>query len=185
MFIKSGFPDRADSRHSFKAVFRREEGKTIGGSDSGKRDEIAWRSSKIHFFFAAALILLLFIVLSACAEPEQAADYLSISGGWVYYCNQDAGGAIFKIRTDGSDRVRLNDHNSSKIIPARSWLFYRNKDDNFRIYKMRIDGSEITPLSDDRVSTLNLTHEWIYFGFIEGKGIGRIRHDGSGYEQMY
>ncbi len=113
---------------------------------------------------------------------SDAADYLSVSGGWAYYSNQDAGGAIFKIRTDGGESIRLNDHSSSKIVPERSRLFYRNNEDNFRIYKMRIDGSEITPLGEERVTTLNLTHEWVYFGLMDGNGIGRMRHDGSGQE---
>lgn len=115
---------------------------------------------------------------------SDAADHLTVSGGWAYYSNQDAGGAIFKIRTDGGESIRLNDHKSSKIVPERSWLFYRNDDDNFQIYKMRIDGGEITPLGIDRINTINLTHDWVYFGFMDDKGIGRMRHDGSGLEVL-
>lgn len=113
------------------------------------------------------------------------ASGMNMHDGWIYYRNLFDDNRIYRMRPDGSESSRLNEDRSWYVSLVNNWIFYINQDDGDRIYKMRIDGSEIKPLSDDRFSTLNLTYEWIYFGLMEGKGIGRMRHDGSGYEQMY
>lgn len=84
-------------------------------------------------------------------NPERINDdesySLNVSGGWVYYANDDDGGKIYRIRTDGTEKMKLNDDESIDINLVGNWVYYRNlsetdpETNNALIYRMRPDGS--------------------------------------------
>ena len=59
--------------------------------------------------------------------------------GWIYYSIPDD--RIYKVRTDGSGRMNVNNDNSFFINVVGDWIYYFNYDDHDQIYKIRTDGS--------------------------------------------
>jgi len=99
---------------------------------------------------------------------------INVIGDWIYYSNyadhirHPYGGKIYKIRTDGTERTKLNDVDSAYLNIANGWIYYINLSDgdfmtNQRIYKMRLDGTCNTKLNDEMCSHLNVVNDWIYY----------------------
>jgi len=68
--------------------------------------------------------------------------YVAQKSDWIYYQSND-GGKLYKIRTDGSSRTKLNDDSSYWINVVGDWVYYTNfNDDIGKFYKIRTDGTE-------------------------------------------
>jgi len=67
---------------------------------------------------------------------------ISEKDGWIYYSNSSDEGKLYKMRTDGTERTKLNDHNSCCINIAGDWIYYLNSREDYQLYKMRTDGTE-------------------------------------------
>ena len=65
----------------------------------------------------------------------------AMQGDWIYYYDYYDGFKIYKIRTDGSVRTKVNDDDSGDINVVGDWIYYRNYDDSGRTYKICTDGS--------------------------------------------
>ena len=106
-------------------------------------------------------------------------------GGWIYYRSND-GGRIYKVRTDGSERTKLNDESSSYINVVDGWIYYvKGYEFGGRIYRMRTNGSERTKLNDESSSYyINVVDGWIYYVVAGKGGIYRMRIDGSECTQL-
>ncbi len=61
-------------------------------------------------------------------------------GDWIYYRNYDSDKRIFKIRTDGSDKVRVNNDGFRAINVIDEWVYYQNDDVDGYLYKTLKDG---------------------------------------------
>jgi hypothetical protein len=67
--------------------------------------------------------------------------------GWIYYTvgkrlgQGNYKGWLYKIRTDGSEKVKLSDNKSSYINIVDGTIFYINEGDQLRLYKVEKDGS--------------------------------------------
>jgi len=106
-------------------------------------------------------------------------------GDWVYYQNGSDGKKLYKIRTDGTGRTKLNeDYYSSYLNVLGEWIYYTYAFDS-RIYKIRTDGTGRTKLNEDESSYLNVQGEWIYYrnGSDERK-LYKIRTDGTGRTKL-
>lgn len=79
---------------------------------------------------------------------NQRAAFLASDGEWLYYCNLDDGGFLYRIRPDGSGRSRLNAQASRSISVRDGWLFYRSWDDQ-TAWRMRTDGSQRSPVNEE------------------------------------
>ncbi|MCL2070763.1 MAG: DUF5050 domain-containing protein [Oscillospiraceae bacterium] len=77
-------------------------------------------------------------------------EYINVDddGEWMYYSNIGDGGSIYRVRTDGTDKMKLNSDDSGRINLAGNWIYYSNFGDidpetgSTVLYKMRPDGSE-------------------------------------------
>ena len=99
---------------------------------------------------------------------------------WIYYVNYSEDGQIYKIRTDGSGRTRVNNDNSRYLNVVGDWIYYSNESDNYKIYKIRIDGSERTRVNNDSSWFLNVVGDWVYYrNFSDGNKLYKIHTDGS------
>jgi hypothetical protein len=83
-------------------------------------------------------------------------------GDWIYYTNYSDGYKLYRIRTDGSDRTKLNDDGSSCINVVGDWVYYNNGNDH-KLYKIRTDGSDRTKLNDDDSIYINVVGDWVYY----------------------
>jgi uncharacterized protein YchJ len=102
-------------------------------------------------------------------------------GDWIYYLNDsDSYNNIYKIRTDGSDRIKLSNDNCRFINVVGDWIYYQYYGDGGKLYKIRTDGSDRTILNDDDSWYINVVGDWIYYqNCSDGGKLYKIRTDGS------
>ncbi len=100
---------------------------------------------------------------------------------WIFYPNSSDESKLYKIRTDGTERTKLNEDKSWYLNVLGEWIYYSNNSDGGKLYKIRTDGSKRTKLNEDRSESLNVFDEWIYYlNFINDVGtLYKIRTDGS------
>jgi hypothetical protein len=113
---------------------------------------------------------------------------------WIYYRNNDDGWKIYKLRTYGSDRTKVNDDSTAGINIVDDWIYYINVYDesnrstigvvdDFKIYKVRTDGSGRTKISDDPTVSFNVVGNWIFYSTTSsangGSDLYRILTDGG------
>lgn len=121
--------------------------------------------------------------------------------GWIYYSNGRDKGKLYKVRTDGTEKTKLNDSPLITYINVSDgWVYYKSE---HGISKIKTDGSEETTLVDlERyrniyqvayISSMYVSGEWIYYLFYTAPGDGiensstniyRIRTDGSRNSQV-
>ncbi len=117
----------------------------------------------------------------------------AIQDEWIYYVNDTDDYSIYKIRTDGSGRTKINDDNSRYLNVVGDWIYYSNYEleglaaaefvdpnRNYNIYKIRTDGNERTQINDDNSLGLKVIDGWIYYrNFSDDGKLYKIRTDGS------
>ena len=105
-------------------------------------------------------------------------------GDWIYYVKDD-NRCIYKIRTDGSGRVKINDDNSWDVNVIGDWIYYVNDYDRC-IYKIRTNGRGRVKVNDDESHSINVVGDWIYYiHYDDTRNIYKIRTDGSDGQAMY
>ncbi len=97
-------------------------------------------------------------------------------GDWVYYAYS---GNIYKVRTNGNDRVALNSGSPGFINVIGNWIYYTNGNDNNYIYKIDINGNNKTILNSDRSYAINVIGDWIYYQ-ADNNILYKMRTDGTG-----
>ena len=67
---------------------------------------------------------------------------------WIYYSNADDDSSIYRMRTDGADKKKLNNDYSSNIQAVGEWLYYLKGRSGYpKIYRIPING--IAVFNDD------------------------------------
>jgi outer membrane protein assembly factor BamB len=113
------------------------------------------------------------------------ASGINVVDGWIYYADVDENFAIYRIRPDGTERMRLSDNEAPRIIIVEDgWVYYANNSDNMAIYKMRIDGTEHQMVLEREIhyetdENFNISDGWIYYSNCVSNGIYRVRTDGT------
>lgn len=102
--------------------------------------------------------------------------YIYSEDDWVYYQNLDdsdawvemglvgEANALYRMRTDGSEKAKLNDC-SSNIKVVDGWVYYISWDDDSdggNLYRVRTNGSNMTKLDGDSECIL-VADGWIYY----------------------
>jgi hypothetical protein len=78
---------------------------------------------------------------------SDAAGTLNVHNGWIYYSNKEDGHKLYKIRIDGSSRIKLSDQDEIETINiVGDWVFYTRglsvMSMDSSVYMMKLDGSE-------------------------------------------
>ncbi|OLN31746.1 sigma-70 family RNA polymerase sigma factor [Desulfosporosinus metallidurans] len=105
-------------------------------------------------------------------------------GNWIYYVwgyyNGAKTRAIFKMRTDGTQKTKICNDFGSDLVASGDWLYYSNQNDNDSLYKINTDGTERTKLNSDNSDSLIVLGGWIYYQNVsENNNLFKIRTDGS------
>lgn len=113
--------------------------------------------------------------------------WVAIQGDWIYYRNDALNGNLYKVKTDGTNKTKLNDDDVVNINAVGDWIYYfdvkrRSFAGNvYHIYKIKTDGTEKTKIyaSDisGLISTMVVKDDYIYFDKI-GE-VHRMKTDGT------
>ncbi|MCL2577699.1 MAG: DUF5050 domain-containing protein [Defluviitaleaceae bacterium] len=115
---------------------------------------------------------------------------ITVADGWIYYADRDKNQAVYRIRTDGTERMRLsNSEARGRIIVDDGWVYYSDFTDDISIFKIRIDGTEhqqvVARTSHEWTDAgFNIFDGWIYFSSYLSDGIYRIRTDGTDRQKI-
>jgi len=122
-------------------------------------------------------------------------------GEWIYFSNSTkshaisienskmSDGSIYKMKLDGSGKVRLNSQNSSNILIKDNWVYYfENHEEpsteggtstyNY-LYRMKPDGSNPSKLSNKKISDMLLIKDTIFFRSYEDGKMYKMKLDGT------
>lgn len=107
--------------------------------------------------------------------------YTAINRGWIYYLNDKDSKKLYKIKADGTDKIKLCDDKPLDINIVGDWVYYENMNDGNKIYKIRTDGSGRVKLNDDESWDMNVVNNTIYYSVnTDGSKIYKIAVDGTG-----
>lgn len=73
-------------------------------------------------------------------------SYLNVDGDWIYYRGDDEGHCLYKMKTDGSEKVCLTTISAADIIIWDEWIYFiaYDEDDGIEtdmIYRIKKDGT--------------------------------------------
>lgn len=102
--------------------------------------------------------------------------YLRVVNNWIYYrCGYDDR-KIYRMRTDGSQEVKISDSRPDAMNISGDWLYFSNRDDGDRIYRMHKDGGGEEKLCEYSTNWIIILGDWLYFG---NDKMYRMHLDGS------
>jgi len=112
--------------------------------------------------------------------------YVAIQGDWLYYHNWDDGGKLYKAKTDGSNKQKLNNDESISINVIGDWIYYYGSGENYGTYCVKTDGTGLKKISSN--SCIQVVDDWIYFndndGYDKMYRLFRMKTDGSGKQKL-
>ena len=116
---------------------------------------------------------------------EDVAENTVAWGDWIYYANGSDGFKPYRIKLDGTGRMKIADDETLFLAAAGDWLFYSNLSDGEKLYRVRNDGSQRSKVADDRVGYLNFDQHFLYYtNTSAGNALFRIRPDGGGRQKL-
>ena len=72
---------------------------------------------------------------------DDTAEYINVSGDWIYYSNVSDDYKLYKIKTDGTGKTKINDDDAMFINIVGEWIYYGTGSETDTI-KVKIDGTE-------------------------------------------
>lgn len=99
-------------------------------------------------------------------------------GEWIYYQNSSDTKSLYKIKADGTEKIKLNSDDSKYINIVGNWLYYANGNDNNAIYKIKTDGTGRGKIDNEFAVEVSVRGDWIYY-VASDYGIYKIKTDGT------
>ncbi len=119
---------------------------------------------------------------------------INVVGDWVFFYGFDGSTSAYKIRTDGTELIKIYEEEMLFLTVIDDWIYYSNSDDNHRLYKIRTDGTDRTKLNNQKSYSLNVVGDWIYYNdinapeimqtIVETGNLFKVRIDGSEKTQL-
>ncbi|WP_353852916.1 DUF5050 domain-containing protein [Dehalobacter restrictus] len=108
-------------------------------------------------------------------------EYNKDKGDWIYYGGNITNNLynLFKIRSDGTGRIKLSNDYMTGIYIVDDWIYYTVAGYD-KLYKMYKDGSGRTEIISGYVGNVNIVGNWIYYTNGSGGSLYKIRTDGTG-----
>lgn len=104
------------------------------------------------------------------------AKYINVVGDFIYYSNMSDGGKIYRIKTDGTSRSKINNVLSSYINVVNDDIYYVNGKRGNKIYKLKAYNTdpqnEGTLITTDKAQYLVATDDGktLYYSNLSDKG---------------
>ncbi|MEA4827687.1 MAG: DUF5050 domain-containing protein [Clostridium sp.] len=113
------------------------------------------------------------------------AGLVAYKDGFVYFCNHDDEGKIYKEKLDGTERTKVSDDVGLYLNVLGDWIYYGNYSENGELYRVKIDGTGRTKLSDDIAEFIIVENNYIYYSNTSDEGrLYRINVDGTGRTKL-
>ncbi len=104
---------------------------------------------------------------------------MNIYDGWIYYINESDIGRVYKIKTDGTERQRVNNTIAHQMYVLDDWIYYNGWEG--KLYRMKTDGSEFKTMTGFSAGSLCVSNGWMYFTpHKERYSIHMMKIDGTG-----
>ena len=106
-------------------------------------------------------------------------------GDWIYYSNSSDDWAIYKIRTDGTEKTKLLSANIlglSGISVMDEWLYFQLMDDESALFRAEINGQTISTIRQ-HITMYFLYEDWIYCA--DTWGVNRVSKDGEHETELF
>lgn len=111
-------------------------------------------------------------------EREDLHGSMCVVDGWMYFCSD------YRMRIDGSEFQQINMRQIASGFTVNivdGWIYCYDRDDGGEdgICKFRTDGSEKQKIYSGRVDYMIVDGDWIYYAKASGKGIYKVKTDGT------
>jgi hypothetical protein len=85
---------------------------------------------------------------------------LNIVGNWIYYINESDNFKIYKMKLDGSSKMKVIDDTARQILLADGFIYYSTANG---IYKTKLDNSKTVNVVSgfDMNDSFNIANNWI------------------------
>lgn len=139
------------------------------------------KRKKAYLFIVIFTFTLAFILFKAFYKPKtsfiEKVDYfpgnsngniinkgmIAENGGYIFFSNISDKGKLYKMKSDGNEKIKLCDDSAIYINVSNGWVYYRNENDNGKIYKIRLDGTNRECLNDEDSIFLNTDGQFLYY----------------------
>jgi hypothetical protein len=109
----------------------------------------------------------------------------AIQGEWIYYRNVSDSGKLYKMKTDGTEKVKLSDDSAYYINVIGDYVYYNGWDSKSnRLYKIKTDGTERIALNDVNSWYVNVIGDWVYYMNANDSAVYRMKTDGTGNKKL-
>ena len=109
-----------------------------------------------------------------------------VAGEWIYYVNNSDGTRLYRVKTDGTGRQRLNQDWSVNIIVAGDWVYYVNNSEQMKLYRVKTDGSERQKLNDEYTLQILVAGDWVYYtSETDNLAMYRVTTDGGSRQKLH
>ena len=82
----------------------------------------------------------------------------------IYFLNDTANYAIYKMNPDGSNITAVTDINCGYINVLGDWVYYNNcEDESYNIWRVKKDGSSAEKLNEHWSECINVVGDYIYY----------------------
>lgn len=85
------------------------------------------------------------------------------SDDWIYFNNPYDQKMLYKMKSDGTNSVLVNNDKGKFLNIAGDYIYYINEYDRGALYKTKLDGSESTKLTEFPVIRIFVSDGWIYY----------------------
>jgi hypothetical protein len=114
-----------------------------------------WLSKKVFLICCAIIVIIASSIIIPIMRHE-----IYTAGNWIYYINRSDGNKLYKIKTDGTLKIKLADEKCSETFISGDWVYYYNET---AIYKIRTDGTHKTKIINNNGTFINIEDDWIYY----------------------
>jgi hypothetical protein len=77
-----------------------------------------------------------------------------VVGDWLYFLNYSDNGQLYKMKTDGTNKAKVNEDGFHCVNVVGDWIYYASQSINNpseqRMFKIKTDGSGKVEICDDQ-----------------------------------
>lgn len=101
---------------------------------------------------------------------------LVVKNDWIYFNEQDEKSSFYKMKNDGTGKVKLTENVINFFIDG-DWVYY--KDNNNHLNKIKLDGTNDSQIFNEEINSFYVLGDWIFYVNYTVNQIKKVKTDGS------